>query len=101
MTETLADRIKDMARQIRWQGCGDDDTQRGATFSILYDIGVEIAALTAERDGLREAHQELSRLAREVSRMYSGTSWNIGAIRRLIEYIDNQTKINQTIGEQK
>lgn len=48
--------------------------------------------LEAELDGLRAAHQELSRLAREVSRNYSGTSWNIGAIRRLTQYIDDKDK---------
>lgn len=63
VTETIAHRIKDIARQIRWQGGGDDDTTRGATFSILYDIGEEVAALTAERDALLnliyEAYEKL------------------------------------------
>lgn len=66
-------------------------------FSGEYVPLAEYEALQAERDGLRAAHQELSRLARDVSRNYSSTSWSIGAIRQLTQYIDDKDKDNESL----
>lgn len=55
-----------------------------------YDLDKRLAELEAENKRLREAHQELFRLARDVADHVRDTSWNMGAIRRLTRYVDSQ-----------
>lgn len=74
-----------------YDGSEDDLREYAATINegFGYDLDKRIASLEAERDGLREAHRELLRLARDVANQVRDTSWSLGALNKLTQYIDD------------